>query len=162
MAKKKRHRIWWYPMFEMEAAAVKASRILKDEGDGWPLLFDSREQAYAMAAAHRFEVQKDKDGAHVLVDGRAQLINHGRITILGIKGAAIDWKKALAVPLKQPAKGEAISIRNPIQVHEWNYDAIFSEPEDVYKMIVNSNMAKAGGVSDAAVAQGSIAPTEAD
>jgi len=144
--KKPRHRIWWYPVFEAEEKELREKRLLTQEDGEWPILYDREDQAYALAYAHRLEPKRNEDGSIITnEEGYAQLINHGRITLIGIRGSAIDWKKVKHIKA-EGLKGHAVMVQHPIHLNSQTYKKILQESDKAYHQAISTPLARAGGI----------------
>lgn len=144
--KKPRHRIWWYPVFEAEEQELRRTMLLTETDGEWPILYDREDQAYALAYAHRLEPKRNEDGSIITNDqGYAQLTNHGRITLIGIRGSVIDWKKVKHIKA-EGLKGHAIVVQHPIPLNPQTYKKVLQESEQAYVKAISSPLARAGGI----------------
>lgn len=144
--KKPRHRIWWYPVFEAEEKQLRKTRLLTEFNGEWPILFDSDVQAYSLACAHRLEPKRDENGNIITNEnGYAQLDNHGRITMIGIRGSAINWKKVEHLKI-EGLKGHAIRLIYPLPLNPQTYKKILQETDEMYNKAISTPLARAGGI----------------
>ncbi|WP_422661820.1 hypothetical protein ACK8P5_26045 (plasmid) [Paenibacillus sp. EC2-1] len=176
--KKKRHRTWWYPAFQKELDKIrisgkiqKTTTITNDGGTATisaPALYDRKDEAYAVATSKRFEAMRDVDGKVITNDeGYARLEDLGRITLIGIRGKAINWKTVSEVPPLDGMKGERIVVMDELSTHSTNIDKVFEETDEMYARYANSPIARAGGIAPVEVKElGTSAdetvPTEAE
>lgn len=149
MAKKRRHRTWWFPVFTKEIGEIQKHNELPLFNDGGSaLLFDQKMVAYGFAVGKRLDVQRNEEGVVVTNDkGYAQLEDHGKITLIGIKGSTIDWKQVSVVDDKpESVKGEAIVVGYNIPVNKQTLDKVFEETDEMYNRYAGTPLAKAGGI----------------
>jgi hypothetical protein len=103
--------------------------------------------AYGYGCADRLEIKRDDNGNPVTNDsGYAQLQNEGKLTLVGIKGSELDWKKVIVLDKPAGMKGEAITSSVAIPVNKQTLKMILEETDQMYNRFANSPLAKAGGV----------------
>lgn len=147
--KKRRHRTWWFPVFSKEVIELQARQQIGDvEKDVYPVLFDDKMTAYGYAVGRRLDVKRDKDGNVILnKDGHAQLKQPGKITLIGIKGKAIDWKKVEILKEKpESVKGEAFAADYNIPINKQTLAQVFEESDEMYNQYAGTPLAQAGGI----------------
>jgi hypothetical protein len=147
MAKKRKKRIWWFPVFSEEAKRLRRLNKITVDDDNLPVLFDDMEVAYGFAVGKRLDVKRDDNGNVVTNEkGYGQLHDHGRITLIGIKGSAINWKNVSTIEKPFDLKGEAIAVGDDIGLNRQTLDRIFEEPEELFERFALSPLAQAGGI----------------
>lgn len=164
MAKKKRTRVWWYPVFDEEYnELLKTKTIGQSEKKGYPVFFDTQNAAYAFALSKRLETKRNEAGDPIIDEatGYAKLHNHGYIYLIGIKGNAFNWKQVDTLTLPPGIKGDAIVSYENIVTTKLTTHKVIKETEDAYKRHVASPLAQAGGVvfEPAADATKEVQPT---
>ena len=135
MAKKKRKRDWFIPMFEQGLDTVY-------QDSQFPigcLAFDSFNNAHAFAAHLRLSPVRDESGELVLDEnGKAVLPDYGKINVVQIKTDKIDWKNVTVVSPTFHLRGMRITS----DVIEFDYTfpyskhtvvGVLEEPEEMYK-----------------------------
>ena len=149
MAKKRRHRTWWFPAFESETKEIAKTQVIGDvDNDVYPLLFDSESLAYNYALGKRLDVKRDEDGNVITNEqGYAQLNDLGRVTVFGFKGKQLDWKRTQALERPASAKGDAIVVGYNIPLNKQTLDRVFEETEEMYENFKRSPLAQAGGLN---------------
>lgn len=149
MAKKARHRVWWYPVFEAEKKTLENNGSIgpkNEDQDECPILFDNYSDAYALAASTRMPI-KMENGERVVNDqGYAQLENLGRITLIGFRGKRMDWKQIKKLPPADGMKGEAIALVYQQSAKSYYVEQVLEETDEMYLNQINSPLARAGGI----------------
>lgn len=155
MAQKPRHRTWWYPVFEKENKEIQRRGYIGDEAaDEFPILFDNQEDAYMMAMGNRL-MPKRVNGEVVLNDeGYAQLEDHGKITLIGVKGQVLDWKKVQKLVPPAGMKGSIIAVPYELSLHKQNLKQVLQETDEMYQRHINSPLGRAGGLKGGEPADG--------
>lgn len=148
MAKKHRLRTWYAAFFKKEADQIFLNRLLPDH----LVMFDSEDMAYTYKMNQRLMPLKDENGEAIVDEnGYAQLPDHGKITVVGIKGSKMDWKQIEKAPkeaLRQmDIQADAINVHYRIATNKQNLKVVLEETDDIYNRFANSPMAKAGGVT---------------
>lgn len=149
MAKKKRHRIWWYPLFAEEYKQFIKTRQLgevHEDGDEYAMLFDSQTTAYSMACANRFVVKRENGEVIKDENGLAQIENHGRIYMIGVKGKTINWKKASALKVPDDVDGEVIALEEVVKLDRQNIYQIIEENDEAFEKYGKAPFKPQGGV----------------
>lgn len=143
MAKKKRNRIWWFAMSAADYKKLKIARKLTEP----TVMFDKEHAAYAQAFANRFIPKVDEQGNRVVVDDYAQLVDTGKIVVMGIRGEAINWSKK--VPSERPGEGlgEVIVCDQHIDLTDKVVYKVMEESDDQYYRHLKSPLARAGGIT---------------
>lgn len=150
MAKKRRHRVWWYPAMGADRENIERTNVIGDvTNDKHPILFDDKMVAYGYAVARRMDIKRDDAGNVITNDkGYAQLHDHGKIVLIGVKGKDIDWKKAVVLEKPDNMKGDAISVGYDITLNKQTLEQVFEESDEMYNRYVSSPLGQAGGLSN--------------
>lgn len=143
MAKKRRHRIWWFALFPDQYKKLTEERVLPVP----MVLFDKSEMAYSMGYADRFEPLMDADGNRVVVSDYVQLKDNGKITVVGIHGSVINWKKNVTVERAPHGNMESIYLEQPIKLDAKAVYRILEETDEMYANHLQSPLARAGGLT---------------
>jgi hypothetical protein len=148
MAKKLRHHTWWFPVFTKEVETIRKNKAIGSiESGELPILFNEKMVAYGYAVGRRMDVKRDDNGDVITNDkGYGQLQDHGKITLIGIKGDQIDWKRASVIDKPSNVKGIAIAASYNVPVNKQTLKTVFEESDEMYNRYATTPLAKAGGL----------------
>lgn len=147
MAKKHRQRTWYIALFQEESDKAFLHRRLPNNA----VLFDSENIAYSYALNRRLTPIRDENDKLILDEkGYAQLPNLGKLTVVGVKGKALDWKQVEKAPkdaLRQMGfSADAIGVKYNVPLNKVTLESVMEETDEMYNKFANSALAKAGGV----------------
>ncbi len=150
MAKKIKKREWYAATFERNDVGVSTKDVSKTRSlVAKTILFDTPDQAYAHRSSARLQPMKDEEGKHILnKDGIAQLPDYGKITVWGIKGKAIDWKRVSVGRKKDfdQLNSDVIQLNYELPLNKQTIHTVLEESDDMYNKFANSPLGKAGGL----------------
>lgn len=147
MAKKFRQRTWYVGLFKKEADAAFLHRRLPAES----IFFDKESLAYSYSMNERLKPLRDENGTHIVNDkGYAQLPDLGKLTVIGIKGSAMDWnnvEKAPAYLLRDMGiSGDSVKTLSVMALNKQTLKTVLEESDEMFNRFAESPLAKAGGV----------------
>lgn len=145
--KKHRNRVWYTGLYKEDAKKVSDSRIIPEGA----IFFDKEKLAYSFAMQKRLEPVRDAEGNLIVDDkGYAQLPDLGRLTVIGIKGEQMDWRRIEKAPkgaLREIGiQGDSIKALYPVQLNKLTLSTVLEETTEMYENFAKSPLAKAGGV----------------
>lgn len=145
MAKKHRHRTWFVALLQEQTDLAFLNRRLP-EGT---VMFDREALAYGYGQNQRLLPQRDENGNYILDDeGRAQLPTPQRMTVIGIKGKAIDWNRVNKAPKgtlqAQGITGDFIQSDYVIPLNKITIESVLEESDEAFEKFKASPLVKAG------------------
>lgn len=152
MAKKFRQRVWYVGLFKKEADAAFLHRRLPEK----MIFFDKENLAYGFSMNERLKPMHDEAG-DVIIDkqGYGQLPELGKLTVIGIKGSALNWDEVEKAPThwlrERGMSGDSILSQSIIPLNKQTIKIVFEESDEMFNRFANSPLAKAGGVMPIAI-----------
>lgn len=141
MAKKHRERVWYTALFQKDADIAFLNRQLK-EGT---VFFDKEPVAYSYAVNQRLTPLRDENNEIIVnEEGYAQLPDLGKITVIGIKGHILNWKKVEKAPKDAlrniGINADSICVNHPISLNKQTLSVVLEESDEAYERFEKSPM----------------------